>query len=58
MKLLKAFPIIKMFIKFDAINKIIKKLIFIKAFVRKAIIKVSFKSDKSASLSRELIKKF
>ena len=47
-----------MFIKFGAINKIIKKLIFTKVLIKRAIIKVNFKGDKSVGLSYKLIKKF
>ena len=47
-----------MFTGFSVISKIIKGLIFIKASVKRAVIKVGFKGDKGASLSRELAKKF
>ena len=49
---------IKVFTKFGIINKIIKELISIKAFVKRAIIKIGFKGNKSANLSRKLVKKF
>ena len=48
----------KVFTRFGAMNKIIRKLIFIRAFVRRAVIKVSFKGNKSANLSHKLIKEF
>ena len=58
MKLLKAFFIAKVFIRFDAINKIIKGFIFIKAFIKRVVIKINFRSDKGASLSCKLAKEF
>jgi len=46
------------FTKFNAISEIIKGLIFTKAFVKRAVIKVGFRGSKSASLSHKLAKEF
>ena len=49
---------IGIFIEFGMINGIIRGLIFIKALIKRAIIKVSFKGNKSVGLNYKLTKKF